>query len=156
MMIGMTLCYLIDGSRWLMLLRNKKKNDINEGKWIGVGGKIEAGETPEEGMRREILEETGLTCEELTPRGILHFYSPQEDDLIYVYTSRKFRGHLTATREGTLEWVEENEIMKLNLWEGDRIFLQRMMDSDEPFELEMHYDADGKLLHWNERKENFR
>jgi len=63
MIIGMTLCYLMDGSRWLMLLRNKKKNDINEGKWIGVGGKIEAGEAPEAGMRREILEEAGLTCE---------------------------------------------------------------------------------------------
>ena len=105
-------------------------------------------------MRREILEETGLTCEELTPRGILHFYSPQENDLIYVYSSRKFHGSLTPTREGTLEWVEENEILKLNLWAGDRIFLQRMMDSEEPFEYEMQYDADGQLLHWTERKEN--
>ena len=145
-MISTTLCYIERDDQYLMLLRNKKKNDLNEGKWIGVGGKIEPGETPEEGVMREVLEETGLTLKNCTLRGVVEFISGKwEDEHMYLYTSDSFEGSLTDCDEGELRWIPKSEIFDLPLWEGDRVFFNYLL-SDEPFfHLELRYDDSDEL-----------
>lgn len=149
-----TLCYLIRDGQWLMLLRNKKKNDINAGKWIGVGGKIEPGETPREGMRREIYEETGLHVSHLDYRGIIYFiYEKKDAEKIWTYTANDFDGNPTECNEGTLAWIPAKDVLNLELWDGDRIFLEKLLKNDmTPFCLELHYDENGRLLKAEERK----
>lgn len=144
----MTLAYLIQDDQWLMLLRNKKKNDINEGKWIGVGGKIEPGETPQQGVSREILEETGYTCSSPDFRGILYFrYEDREYDKIWVYTSSSFTGTQSDCIEGTLAWIKTECILELPLWEGDIPFLKLLLaGKKEPFCMDLNYSSDGKLI----------
>ncbi len=149
-----TQAYLIRDGRWLMLLRNKKANDINEGKWIGIGGKQEPGETIRECMIREIREETGLDVTHLDYRGILYFfYENNDSEKIWVYTSEDFRGEPQECNEGTLAWIEEEKIKDLSLWEGDRLFLKRMIEGNrEPFCLYLYYDADGVLTSYEEKE----
>ncbi len=144
----MTLAYLIQDEKWLMLLRNKKKNDINEGKWIGVGGKIEDGETPKQGIVREMLEETGFVCKNPVFRGILYFqYEEKEYDKIWVYTSSSFTGTQKECIEGTLEWIEKDKVLSLPLWEGDIPFLKILLEGNEnPFCMQLLYSKDGKLI----------
>lgn len=140
------LCYIEREDKILMLYRNKKENDINAGKWIGVGGHIEDGETPEEAILRETVEETGLTLQEIRFRGIVDFYN---NDLLseksYVYTSDRFIGNLTACDEGELAWIAKNDVLSLNLWEGDRIFLDILWNDNHYFELKLYYQQ-GKLI----------
>lgn len=118
-----TQCFIKNDGKILMLHRNKKKNDFNEGKWIGIGGKLEYGESPEEALVREVQEETGLTLKDFRMIGIVT-YAPDEaanyeGEVTFFYTSDAFEGSLIECNEGDLEWVEEFEITDLNLWESD-------------------------------------
>ncbi|MCR4740486.1 MAG: 8-oxo-dGTP diphosphatase [Lachnospiraceae bacterium] len=143
-----TLCYIEDNGRYLMLLRNKKQQDVNEGKWIGVGGGLEAGESPEECICREVVEETGLILTEYKMRGVLTFSSEGwEDEYIFVFTSDKFSGDLKECDEGELRWIDKKEVMDLNLWEGDRIFLKYILDDRAFFSMRLSYKGDRLLDH---------
>lgn len=143
-----TQIYLIHDGKWLLMLRNRKKNDINEGRWIAVGGKKEEGETVYECAVRETFEETGLAVQSLKYRGTVDFiYDDMDPERIIIYTSSSFSGTLHESDEGTLRWIDESDILSLNLWEGDRIFLRKMLDHEEkPFGLRLHYDNAGNLI----------
>ncbi len=138
-----TLCYIERGSEYLMLNRNKKENDENEGKWIGVGGKFEDGESPEECMLREVYEETGLTLRTWRFRGIVTFVSDEwGTEYMHLFTSSDFSGALKSCDEGELAWVDKRALLTLPLWEGDKIFL-RLLAEDAPFfSLKLCYRAD--------------
>lgn len=153
-MLETTQCYLIQNDQWLMLLRNKKINDLNEGKWIGVGGKMEKGESPLDCIQREILEETGLIAEDLELRGIIDFYyDTKPSEKIYTYTCHNFTGTLHDCKEGTLQWISQKEILNRSLWEGDRIFLKKLLDENSKFfYLILRYDDTGNLLKVEERE----
>ena len=132
-MLNTTLCYLERGNAYLMLHRIKKKNDVNQNKWVGVGGKFEEGESPEECLLRETLEETGLTLTDYRYRGIVTFVSDRwESELMHLFTASGWTGVPRACDEGVLEWVKKCDIEKLELWEGDKIFL-RLLSDDAPF-----------------------
>ncbi|MEE3486613.1 MAG: 8-oxo-dGTP diphosphatase [Bulleidia sp.] len=144
--------YLINDGKWLLLYRNVKANDVNHGKWIGVGGKKEAGETMEQCARREFLEETGLTLLNLRACGLVYFHYEHADEVITVYASSAYEGEMHACDEGTLAWIEEDKVMDLPMWEGDRIFLAKLMKRDaESFILDLYYDTDGNLIRHEER-----
>jgi len=143
-MIKTTLCYIEQDGKYLMLHRNKKKQDPNEGKWIGVGGKLEKGESPEECLVREVQEETGLELEEYTFRGEI-FFSAQgwEEEIMYLYTATKFHGEITDDcAEGELKWISFQEIPKLSLWEGDRVFLADLLAGKKEINLALYYEGD--------------
>ncbi len=141
-----TLCYVKNGSKILVLHRNKKENDIHEGKYNGLGGKFEPGETPEACARREILEESGLIAEELDLRGFITFpnFARGEDWYVFVFIINRFSGELIDSPEGTLEWVDIADISRLNFWEGDYIFLPWLWQT-ERFSASFTYAA-GKLV----------
>ena len=141
-----TLCYLEQGDSYLMMHRVKKKNDVNQDKWIGVGGHAEDYESPEDCLLREAREETGLTLTDYRLRGILTFIcEPWESECIFLYTATGYEGKLTDCPEGTLEWVRKDEIYKLNLWEGDKIFF-RLLNEDHPvFSLKLVYENGDQL-----------
>lgn len=142
-MLLTTLCYIEnDRGEYLMLHRTKKKNDQNEGKWIGVGGKFEAGESPEECMLRETREETGLTLTSCRFRGIVTFISDQgENEYMHLFTADKYEGTLCSCSEGELAWVPKKDLFDLNLWEGDRIFLQELIHGECFFSLKLTYEG---------------
>ncbi len=128
MMKDATLCYIERDGKYLMLLRNRKRNDPNEGKWIGVGGKAEPGETPEECAKREISEETGLKATRLLPCGNVYFYSDVwEEEIMRLFLVTAFEGELTECDEGELHWIDKDKIFDLHLWDGDRIFLKYLV-----------------------------
>lgn len=140
-----TLGYLIHEDSFLMLHRTKKANDPNHNKWIGVGGHVESGETPDECFFREVTEETGLTLGSARLRGIVTFLSDEwEDELMFVYTSDDFSGTLTDCDEGELAFIPKDRILTLPLWAGDRIFLQELLDDAPFFTLKLQYN--GELL----------
>ena len=143
-MLETTLCYLTCENRVLMLHRVKKAHDVNEGKWIGIGGKIEAGETPEDCMLREFKEETALTLTQWQYRGIVNFTSDDWQERMHLFTASAFEGELTVMcDEGDLCWVEQDRIGSLSLWEGDRIFLS-LLARDEPyFVLDLVYSGEN-------------
>lgn len=120
-----TLCYVRHNSKTLMIHRVKKHNDIHEGKWNGLGGKIEAGETPEECAIREIREESGLLVKNLSLKGFLTFpqFANHQDWYAFVYVIDVFEGELIDSPEGVLHWINDSDLTNLNLWEGDRVFL---------------------------------
>jgi 8-oxo-dGTP diphosphatase len=120
-----TLCYIRNDNKILLLHRNKKENDIHAGKYNGLGGKFEQGETPEACARREIFEESGLVAESLDLRGFITFpkFARGEDWYVFIFVIDKVSGELIDSPEGTLEWVEESKLGSLNFWEGDRIFM---------------------------------
>ena len=138
-----TLCYIEKDDKYLMLHRVKKENDLNHDKWVGVGGKFEPDETPEECMLREVREETGLTLTKYQFRAILTFLSDEwETEYIHLYTASEFTGTLLECDEGNLEWIPKSEIDKLKLWEGDKIFF-RLLEEEHPyFSLKLVYDGD--------------
>lgn len=138
-----TLCYVEQDGKYLMLLRNKKKQDENAGKWIGVGGKFEEGESPQDCLLREVQEETGLHLTQYRFRGIVTFVSDRyETEYMHLFTAHGFEGELTACDEGELRWVEKDEVLSLPLWEGDREFL-RLLREDAPFfSLKLVYQGD--------------
>ena len=141
-----TLCYLEQDGQYLMLHRVKKSHDVNHGKWIGVGGKFEFQESPEDCLLREVREETGLTLKSWRYRGIVTFvYNDDEAEYMHLFTADGWTGTLRDCAEGELRWVPRDEVGKLNLWEGDRIFL-RLLDEKAPFfRLELFYEGDRLL-----------
>jgi 8-oxo-dGTP diphosphatase len=138
-----TICYIEKDDNYLMLHRTIKENDINKDKWIGVGGHFEQGESPEDCLIREVKEETGLTLTSYRFRGIVTFVS-DSGAIIYMclYTADGYEGKITSCNEGVLEWINKKELLKLNLWEGDKIFL-RLLDENKPFfSLKLEYKGD--------------
>ncbi len=141
-----TLCYITRqgaaGVEYLMLYRNKKKNDLNEGKWIGVGGKFEEGESPEECLVREVKEETGLTLTEYTMRGIVTFVSDVwGTEYMFLYTACAV-GEIGACAEGELRWIPRENILSLPLWEGDKVFLGLIAKEHPFFSLKLSYHGE--------------
>ncbi len=142
-MINTTLCYIEQDNKYLMLHRTKKKNDLNEGKWIGVGGKFEKDETPEECLLREVKEETGVMLTKYRFRGVITFISNKwETEYMYLFTASDFIGEITCCDEGDLEWIAKDKILELNIWEGDKIFLKKMMEDNNFFTLKVVYEED--------------
>ena len=138
-----TLCYIEKDNKYLMLHRVKKENDLNHDKWVGVGGKFEPDETPEECMLREVREETGLTLTRYQFRAILTFLSDEwETEYIHLYTASEFTGTLSECDEGNLEWIPKSEIDKLKLWEGDKIFFQLLRETEDFFSLKLRYEGE--------------
>ncbi len=128
-----TLCYLEKDGCYLMLHRTSKQNDENHDKWIGVGGHFEFQESPEDCLLREVKEETGLTLSSYNFRGIVTFVSDDHPaEYMHLYTSTDFSGSLISCDEGQLEWVPKDKVLTLNLWEGDKLFLN-LLTKDVPF-----------------------
>ena len=128
-----TLCYLEQGDRYLLLHRTKKENDENRDKWIGVGGKFEDGESPEDCVKREVLEETGLTLTSYRYRGIVTFVSDVYPcEYMHLFTADGWTGEEKVCDEGELAWISKHDFMKLPMGEGDRIFLD-LLDQNAPF-----------------------
>ena len=144
-----TLCYIEKDDSYLMLHRVKKQEDANRGKWIGVGGKQKQGESPEACMLREVKEETGLTLVEYELRGVISFVSDcWEDEYMYLYTASKFSGELTECNEGELEWINKERLMELNLWQGDRLFLELLLEDSKFFTMVLSYHGE-ELEEWS-------
>ena len=142
-----TLCYIERGGQYLMLHRVKKENDLNHDKWVGVGGKFEVNESPDECLRREVLEETGLTLTDYRCRGVVTFVSDEwEGEYMYLYTATGFEGALRECDEGTLEWVPIEKVPSLPLWVGDKIFFRLLREDRAWFSLKLCYEGD-KLVY---------
>lgn len=150
-----TLCYIERDGAYLMLHRTKKENDENRDKWVGVGGKFENGESPEDCMAREVFEETGLSVTKYAYRGIVTFVSNlYGTEHMHLFTISGFSGKVKDCDEGELEWIEKSDLLALPMWEGDRIFL-KLLDVDRPFfSLKLVYSGetltravlDGKVI----------
>ena len=138
-----TLCYIEKEDKYLMLHRVKKVNDINHDKWIGVGGKFEEGESPEECLLREVKEETGLTLKKFRFRGIVSFKSNEyENEYMHLFTATEYEGDMIECDEGELVWVPKKNIKDLKIWEGDKIFF-RLLDEDCGFfSLKLRYEGE--------------
>ena len=138
-----TLCYIKKDNKYLMLHRVKKENDTNYEKWIGIGGKIEDDETPDECLLREVYEETGLTLTDYKFRGIVHFMSDiYENEDMYLYTAEGFSGNLHDCDEGELLWILCDKIYDLKLWEGDKLFLSLIATDVSEFDLVLKYKGE--------------
>lgn len=141
-----TLCYIEKEGSYLMMHRIKKQQDENAGKWIGIGGHMKEDETPEECVRREILEETGLTVDNLKLRGILTFILPAwGNELTFLYTASTKEEVSKGCSEGVLKWIPIDEIMDLPLWEGDRVFLPLLREEKDCFYMKLIYDKEDNL-----------
>ena len=138
-----SLVHLEKDGCYLMLHRVRKEADENRDKWVGIGGKFESGESPEDCALREVLEETGLTMHSWRYRGIVTFVSDEwGTEYMHLFHSDDFSGSLKDCDEGDLEWVDKQRVLHLPIWEGDRIFL-RLLDTDEPFfSLKLCYSGD--------------
>ena len=139
-----TLCHIEKDGKYLMLHRVKKENDLNHAKWVGIGGKFEDKESPEQCNQREVLEETGLTLLKSNYRGIVTFVSDKwETEYMHIFTSNLFEGEICECDEGTLEWIDKKELLSLPLWVGDKIFLKLIDDESYPFfSLRLEYMGD--------------
>ena len=128
-----TLVYIEKDNKYLMLHRTKKDQDENSGKWIGIGGHFEDGESPDECMLREVLEETGLTITKYKFRGLVTFVSDEYGtEYMHLFTANEFTGELIDCDEGELAWIDKSEVLNLNLWEGDKVFLN-LLAQDSPY-----------------------
>ena len=138
-----SLCYIEQNGKYLMLHRTVKENDENKDKWIGVGGKFEDKESPEECAVREIKEETGLNARKLDFRGIVTFVSDKwPTEYMHLFTCTDFDGDIIKCDEGELEWIDKNDLLRLNLWEGDKIFLRLIADKRPFFSLKLEYEGE--------------
>lgn len=137
-----TLCYLEQDGKYLMLHRTKKEHDINKDKYIGVGGHLEHGESPEECVRREVLEETGLTMGDVRLRGVITFVIDDLDEYTFLYTCKDFQGEIRECEEGDLVWVEKERIETLPIWEGDKVFFRLLSEENTFFSLKLTYVKD--------------
>lgn len=141
-MILATLCYVKHNGCTLMVHRNKKPNDIHEGKWNGLGGKFEARETPEECIVREVQEESGLVIQDPRLHGLLLFPNFKGNDwYVFVFTATEFTGELIESPEGQLEWVPDENLKSLNLWESDQIFFP-WLENEKFFSAKFEYEGD--------------
>ena len=139
-MLNTTLCYLEQDNKYLMLHRIKKKDDMSKDKWLGIGGKFEEGESPEDCLRREVLEETGLVLRSAKYRGIVTFVSDEYGtEYMHLFTSSDFSGDMKECDEGELVWVDKKNVYDLKLWEGDRIFFRLFEETDRFFSLKLEY-----------------
>ena len=141
-----TLCYAVRDNKTLMLYRNKKENDYHEGKWNGLGGKLEQGETPEECAVREMKEETGLDVKKLHLKGMITFpmFDSVDDWYVFLFVIDEFSGELIDSPEGHLEWIDNDKLFDLNLWDGDRYFLPWLYQ-DKFFSAKFNYDK-GRFI----------
>ena len=144
-----TLCYINDGIKTLMLHRIKKENDMHKGKWNGLGGKIEDGESPEDCVKREVNEESGLIIENPQLKGIITFpkFDAIDDWIVFVYIANQFSGNLIDSDEGELKWIKNKKIMDLNLWEGDKVYMKWLYN--HPFFSAKFIYKKGKLQEHN-------
>lgn len=141
-----TLIYIEKNSKYLMLHRTKKENDINRDKWIGIGGHFEEAESPEDCVKREVMEETGLTLNSMEYRGIVTFVSDDNfTEFMHLFWSDDFSGNIKECNEGELEWVEKSRMKELPHWEGDEIFLDLLEKRVPFFSLKLVYKK-GELL----------
>ncbi|MBO5374847.1 MAG: 8-oxo-dGTP diphosphatase [Clostridia bacterium] len=141
-----TLCYIEKDNKYLMIYRNKKKNDVNEGKYVGIGGHIENGETLEECIIREAKEETGLTIINPKYRGIITFISNvYEEERMHLFTCTSFEGELTTCNEGELEWIDKSRLEQIPMWSGDIIFLKMLDTERDFFKLTLTYENDDLI-----------
>lgn len=142
-----TLCYIERDGKYLMLHRVKKEHDINKDKWIGVGGHFEKDESPDECLKREVLEETGCTLDQTELRGIVTFVSGDGvTEYMFLYTASGLRGKLIECDEGEFAWVDKPAVYDLDLWEGDKIFLHLLEERRNFFSLKLVYDGSGNLI----------
>ena len=130
-------CYLVKNKKYLMLYRNKKKVDLNKGKWITVGGHIEKNETKEEACIREVFEETGYKLLNYKYLGQVRFKGDFEQ-IMEVFVSHEFEGIMHECDEGSLEWFSKEEVLRLNMWEGDYLFINDVFE-EKPIDLEIEY-----------------
>ena len=138
-----TLCHIEKDGKYLMLHRVKKKNDVNRDKWVGIGGKFEDGESPEDCVIREALEETGLTLHSPAYRGIVTFVSDRfETEWMHLFTATEFTGTIRECDEGNLEWIEKEKLLQLPMWEGDKIFLELLDENGPFFSLKLVYEGE--------------
>ena len=142
-----SLCYIERGNEYLLLHRVKKEADENRDKWIGVGGKFEEGESPEDCMLREVYEETGLCLSSWRFRAVVTFVSDQWDtEYMHLFTATQWTGTPIECDEGELAWIKKADLLSLPLWEGDKIFL-RLLDTDTPFfSLKLKYEGETLVL----------
>ena len=143
-MITSVLCYIEKNGKTLMLHRVKKENDVHKGKWNGLGGKIEPNESPEEAIKREVFEESGLKIKKPILKGILHY--PETNNgagewIVFVFIAKKFTGKLIECNEGKLEWIPTKELLKLKMWQGDYLFLP-LLKKKGVFTGKIVYDKD--------------
>jgi len=150
-----TLCYLERDGQYLMLHRVKKENDVNRDKWVGVGGKFQDGESPEECLLREVREETGFTLTDWRLRGVVTFVSDRwEAETMFLYTATGWTGTPIECAEGDLEWIDRAAAPSLPLWEGDRIFF-RLLEENRPFfSLKLQYEGERLVYAALDGKEN--
>jgi 8-oxo-dGTP diphosphatase len=130
-MIVTTLAYIENNNEYLMLYRNKKENDINQGKWLGIGGKVKENESLDQAMKREVYEETGFKVINYKFKGMITFVNTIcETEHIFIYIVCKYSGTIIECNEGTLKWIEKDNILNLNLWAGDKYFLEPLINNE--------------------------
>ena len=137
------LVYIEENNKYLMLYRNKKEKDINKNKYIGIGGHVEEGETPDVTLIREVKEETGLNLLSFIKRGIVYFVLNGYAEEMHVYTSNNFEGEMIECNEGELIWVNKNEVLDLPIWAGDKYFLKHLLEDDKYFTMKLVYEDDN-------------
>ena len=146
-MLQTTLCYIEKEDCYLLLHRVSKKKDANKDKWIGIGGKFEDKESPEECLLREAKEETGLILTSYQLRGIVTFVSNEyPTEYMFLYTADGYEGEVGTCKEGNLEWVKKSDMYGLNLWEGDKIFLKLLEEGRAFFSLKLSYEGEKLAL----------
>ena len=142
-----TLCYIEKDGAYLMLHRVKKANDLNQDKWIGIGGGFEQNESPEECLLREVREETGLTLTRWRYRAVITFVSDKwETEYMHLFTADRYTGNMTDCDEGVLEWVQKEAVEKLPIWEGDRLFLRLLAEDSPFFSLKLCYHGESLVF----------
>ena len=142
-----TLCYLERDGQYLMLHRIKKENDLNHDKWIGVGGRFEKDESPDDCLLREVREETGLILDRWRFRGVITFISDEWDtEYMYLFTADRFHGTMIDCDEGVLEWVDKDRVPQLPLWEGDKLFFRLLAQDVPPFLMTLRYRGDELIF----------
>ena len=142
-----SLCYIENGDQYLMMHRVKKEKDINKDKYIGVGGHFEYGESPDECLKREVMEETGLILTSYRPRGIVTFiYGEDVCEYMHLYTADGYEGEIGECDEGELIWIDKDKVFDLNIWEGDKIFFRLLNENRPYFSLKLVYSDSDELV----------